>query len=254
MCPVAHTQYKINTFRHMKGELKIRDEIIGRRIGIFDVIRESDHRARDGHKLYHVKCCECGWESDLRKIQIEATTKCTHLYISGNLRSFNTYTWENQRIRSIFSGMKSRCYDPDDKNYQWYGAKGIEICDEWLRNPKLFEKWALENGYDDNLTIDRENENKDYCPENCRWITSNDNARYKSTTRIIDVDGESHTGREWADVLKIGTNVVNTYIRKYGEENTKEFIKRFLENPGEKPKKKSQSYYDLYMNQSDISC
>ena len=133
----------------MKGELKMKDKIIGKRIGIFDVLHESDHRAKDGHKLYHIKCCECGWESDLRKIQIETTTKCTHLYISGNLRSFNTYTWENQRIRSIFSGMKSRCYDPDDKNYQWYGAKGIEICDEWLRNPKLFEKWALENGYDD---------------------------------------------------------------------------------------------------------
>lgn len=232
----------------------MKDEIIGKRIGIFDVLHESDHRAKDGHKLYHVKCCECGWESDIRKIQIETTTKCTHLDISGNPRSFNTYTWDNQRIRNIFSGMKSRCYDPDDKSYRWYGAKGIKVCDEWLKNPKLFEKWALENGYDDNLTIDRENENKDYCPENCRWITGNDNAKYKSTTSLIDVDGEVHTGQDWARKLGFGQNQINTYIRKYGEDNTKEFIKKFLENPGEKPKIKTQSYYDLYMNQSDISC
>lgn len=232
----------------------MKDEIIGKRIGIFDVLHESDHRAKDGHKLYHVKCCECGWESDIRKIQIETTTKCTHLDISGNPRSFNTYTWENQRIRSIFKGMKSRCYDPDDKAYRWYGAKGIKICNEWLKNPKTFELWALVSGYNDNLTIDRKDETKDYCPENCRWITGNDNAKYKSTTSLIDVDGEVHTGQDWARKLGFGQNQINTYIRKYGEDDTKEFIKRYLVNPGMKPSRKNQSYYDLYMSQGEISC
>lgn len=231
----------------------MKDEIVGTRIGIFDVICESDHRTKDGHKLYHVRCCKCGWESNLRKAQIATTTKCTHLDISGKRRDFNTYIWGNQRIKAIFKGMKSRCYDPDDKSYRWYGEKGIRICDEWMSNPKAFELWALENGYDDNLSIDRKDETKDYCPENCRWITSNNNSKYKSTTRIIDVNGESHTGREWADVLNVGTNVINTYIRKYGEENTKEFIKKYLNNPREKPKKKTQSYYDLYMNDNNIS-
>lgn len=232
----------------------MKEEIIGTHIGIFDVLCESDHRAKDGHKLYHVRCCECGWESDMRKTQIEATTKCAHLDIAGNTRIFNTYTWENQRIKNIFSGMKSRCYDSNDKNYRWYGEKGIKICDEWMNSPKTFESWAIKNGYDDNLTIDRIDETKNYCPENCRWITGVNNAKYKSTTRLIEVDGEIHTGREWADVLDVGTNMINTYIREYGEDNTKEFIKKYLRNPGIKPNRKNQSYYDLYMNDNNISC
>lgn len=231
----------------------MKDEIIGKRIGIFDVLCESDHRSKDGHKLYHVKCYECGWESDLRKTQIETTAKCTHLDISGNPRSFNTYTWENQRIRSIFSGMKSRCYDSNDKAYRWYGAKGIKICDEWINNPKSFEEWAFENGYKDDLTIDRIHEDKDYCPDNCRWITRKDNAKYKSTTSLIEVNGEVHTGQDWARRLGFGQNRINIYVREHGEDNTKEFIKRYLENPKKKPKSK-QSCYDLYMNQNNISC
>lgn len=232
----------------------MKDEIIGTRIGIFDVIYECNYKSNDGHKVYHVKCCECGYETDMRKSDAKRAHICAHLDINGNFKNFNLYTWENQRIKNIFKGMKSRCYDSNDKAYRWYGAKGIKICDEWMNNPKTFELWAVRNGYDDNLTIDRKDETKDYCPENCRWITANDNSKYKSTTRLIEVDGEAHTGREWADVLNVGTNIINKYIREYGEENTKEFIKKFLENPGEKPKIKTQSYYDLYMNQDEISC
>ena len=50
--------------------------------------------------------------------------------------------------------MKQRCYNPNEKSYKWYGAKGIKICDEWINSPKSFEEWSLQNGYNDNLTID----------------------------------------------------------------------------------------------------
>lgn len=128
-------------------------------------------------------------------------------------------------------------------------AKGIKVYQEWVDNPWLFEKWALENGYDDSLTIDRINENKNYCPENCRWVSRKDNAKYKSTTRLIEVNNQSHTGREWADVLCVGTNLINGYIRFYGLDDTKEFIKRFLENPSLRNKAEhGQSLFDLYMS------
>ena len=147
--------------------------------------------------------------------------------------------------------MKSRCYNKEDKNYRWYGAKGIKICDEWLDNPKAFEEWAMNHGYSDNLTIDRKDENKNYCPENCTWVTLENNSKYKSTTSLVEVDGEIHTGREWSEKLGLGINVINTYIRKYGEKNTKEFIRCYLNNPGCKPKN-AQSYYDLYINGQDL--
>jgi hypothetical protein len=72
--------------------------------------------------------------------------------------------------------MKSRCSDPKQDSYRYYGARGISVCDEWL-NFKNFMKWAFENGYKDNLTIDRKNSSKNYEPSNCRWLSLEENSR-----------------------------------------------------------------------------
>lgn len=91
--------------------------------------------------------------------------------------------------------------------------------------------------------------NKDYSPDNCRWVSNEYNAKYKSTTNIITVNGECHTGHDWAKILNIGTNVINTYIRLYGMDDTIEFIKRFLNNPElATMRKRNESFFDLYMS------
>lgn len=158
----------------------------------------------------------------------------------------------DERIKRIFRTMKQRCYNPNSKDYRWYGEKGIKICDEWLNNPKLFEEWSISHGYQEDLTIDRIDENKGYYPENCRWITRQDNTKYKSTTSLINVNGEIHTGKEWSYILNLGTNTINKYIRKYGLVNTIEFIKRYKANPNLQRNCMNQSYYDLYMNDVNI--
>lgn len=193
--------------------------------GIYTITELMDYRSKDGHLLYKGICNECGHEKIARYSAFqEITEKCTHLNILGEQKEQFSFT--NERLRSIFKKMIDRCYNENCKDYRWYGAKGVSIYEEWLRNPSLFEKWALSNGYKNNLTIDRKNSNKDYCPENCRWITGSNNSKYKSTTRLIEVDGETHTGREWADILDIGTNVINTMLRKFSEEQVKEFIRK----------------------------
>ena len=221
------------------------NDIVGTRIGIYDVLYECEGKTNDGHKLYHVKCSKCGWETDMMKRSIKRATQCKHISVNGNYINYQV-GWKNKRIASIFSGMKDRCYNSNCKDYSKYGGKGIKICDEWLNNSTLFELWSLDNGYSDQLTIDRIDGNKDYSPNNCRWIPLEDNARYKSTTSLITVNNETHTGRNWAKILGIGTNKINEYIRKHGLNNTIQFIERYLKNPGLKPKNK-QSYYDLYM-------
>lgn len=226
------------------------DNIVGKQINIFDVLYECDFKTKDGHKMYHVKCRCCQWEGDMKKHCIRRTTSCKHVDITGKYIDYNL-RWKSKRLKSIFGHMKQRCYNVENKDYRWYGNKGIRICDEWINNPKLFEEWSFNNGYSDNLTIDRKDENKDYSPDNCRWITLETNTKYKSTTSLIEVNGETHTGREWAEMLGLGTNVINTYVRKYGQENTIEFIQRFMVNPSLKPKV-SQSYYDLYMDNQSL--
>lgn len=83
------------------------------------------------------------------------------------------------RLYDIFCGMKSRCYNPNNQHYKYYGAKGITVCDEWTgeNGVQLFIEWALSNGYNENLTIDRINPEGDYSPNNCRWVTQSENSR-----------------------------------------------------------------------------
>lgn len=223
------------------------NDIVGTRIGIYDVLYECEEKTNDGHKLYHVKCTKCGWESNMQKSHIDRAKKCNHVGLGGVYSATTSdFVWQNKRLQNIFKGMKRRCYSEECRDYRWYGAKGIKVCDEWLNNPQSFESWALSNGYNDTLTIDRKEEDKDYCPNNCQWILLENNSKYKSTTSLINVDGEIHTGKDWATILGFGANQINKYVRKYGLDNTIEFIRRYKSDDTLIPKKK-QSYYDLYM-------
>ena len=226
------------------------DNHVGETYGIYTLIEFLNEKDKYGHYLYKGKCKICGYETVRPFSHFSApsaiTNNCKHLDRNGNYYNFNKYNWSNERIGSIFNGIKDRCYNKNNKSYKWYGEKGVKVCKEWIDNPKLFENWALSNGYKDNLTIDRIDENKDYCPENCRWVTNINNAKYKSTTSLIEVDGETHTGKDWAKILGFGINLINNYIRKYGLENTIKFIKKYQANPTLEPKG-NQSYYDLYM-------
>ena len=205
----------------------------------------------DGHALYKGICNKCGFERIAKLSDLKATVKCTHIRIDGEIVTNISY-WDNQRLRIIFGGMKDRCYNINCKDFRWYGAKGVKICKEWMDNPKLFEEWALSNGYYDGLTIDRMDSEKDYSPSNCRWISLENNARYKSTTSSICVNDTTHSGKEWSKILNLGINTINRYVREYGIDNTIEFIKRRIENPSIQ-RKPGESYYALYMLNKNIN-
>lgn len=220
---------------------------IGETAGIFTIVERMPYKYKDNHALYRGICNECGFERIAKYSDLKESTKCTHIRMDGKV-GFCKTSWSNNRIKKIFHGMKQRCYNKESSTYRWYGAKGIQVCNEWMDNPLSFEEWAIQNGYDDDLTIDRIDEDKGYSPDNCRWIPNPQNAKYKSTTSLINVNGEEHTGRDWSGILGLGTNVINTYVRRYGLDNTIEFIKRYMENPNLRPFNRNQSIYSLYMN------
>lgn len=111
----------------------------------------------------------------------------------------------NERLHRIWNNMKNRCYNPNFEKYSIYGAHGIKMCQSWKDNYIVFKAWALNNGYSDNLSIDRIDVNGNYCPENCRWATphqqcTNQNRRKDNKTGFV---GVCHSGNKFAAGIRI---------------------------------------------------
>lgn len=117
-------------------------------------------------------------------------------------------------LRGIYRGMKARCYEPNCKSYKYYGEKGIGICKEWLEDYHSFEKWALENGYNNNLSIDRIDNDKWYCPENCHFVTVKEQANNTSRNHLITYKGKTQSLALWCDELGLCYNKVKIRINR----------------------------------------
>lgn len=221
---------------------------IGKSCGIYDVLYECDYKDRYGKRLYRVRCRECGWETDCRKIDVCGfSQKCSHVSYAGRYRRYIAKNgWNDKRLEVIYKGMRGRCYNEKNPNYRYYGGKGVRIYDGWLDEPESFEDWAIDNGYEEGLSIDRIDPDGDYSPSNCRWVSGEDNARYKSTTRNMKMgDGEVYSGRELAKRLHIGTNAINKMMRKYPEEKVMEFVNEREKNMNKKRSGK-MSWFEVY--------
>lgn len=185
------------------------------------ILEYTGKKKADGHKIYEVQCPYCGYKKEATLGMLYyANPNCNHVIIKAK--------WPNENLRIIYKHMLKRCYRESCKDYRWYGAKGITIYDIWKDNPQEFIKWALANGYEEGLTIDRIDSNKDYCPENCRWITREENAKFKSTTNIYTVNGISDSGKGWARTLHRGKNFVNRYAKNHTKEETELYISELL--------------------------
>ena len=110
--------------------------------------------------------------------------------------------------------MKSRCYNPNATHYKRYGGRGIQICNKWRNDFKAFYDWAMKNGYEDGLTIDRIDVNGDYEPSNCRWVTDNEQARNTSTNKIFTINNESKSLIEWCEIYNINYRTVQDRLSR----------------------------------------
>lgn len=107
-----------------------------------------------------------------------------------------------ERLYSIWTGMHERCTNPKSPAYEYYGGRGITICEDWDYYSK-FCAWAWNSGYSDDLSLDRINVNGNYEPRNCRWATSKEQANNKRTNKYIEYNGELFTAAEWSAITAI---------------------------------------------------
>lgn len=126
------------------------------------------------------------------------------------------------RLYHIWDGMKARCYNMNHVAYKNYGGRGISVCKDWRKNFESFYKWAIENGYQERLTIDRIDNDGDYCPQNCRWATYQEQSENRRNTVLLTVLGETKTISEWSAETGISKSCIR-YRSKSGWSEDKIF-------------------------------
>lgn len=112
--------------------------------------------------------------------------------------------------------MKTRCYNPNSKWFKYYGARGVTICDEWLSDSMKFILWAINNGYRDDLTIDRINVDGQYSPDNCQWIPKSEQSNNRTLKHQLTYNGETKSIADWSRETGLQWNIIYYRIHNCG--------------------------------------
>ena len=142
-----------------------------------------------------------------------------------NLKNIN---WYDENLKKKYDDIRKKCYNENDKDYRFYGGKGIKLCDKWLNNPQDFNDYFVSIGYTNSSTIGRRDTTKDFSEENCILTTASDVAKWKTTTTKITVNGITDSGKGWARRLNLSINHINKYVKKNGLRKTIEYIQSLL--------------------------
>ena len=156
-----------------------------------------DHNLRGGH----TKSCGCVTRTKLSLACYKHGEACHG---------------KKTRLYSIWCSMRDRCNSSADltkPNRRNYAARGICVCALWNDSYFAFRKWAMENGYSDKLTIDRIDNNKGYCPDNCRWIPFSQQSANRRCVRILEKNGEAHTLAEWSRITGIKDSAIRWRLK-----------------------------------------
>ena len=180
-------------------------DAIGKRYGRLTVIEIA---GKGSHNRTLMKCkCDCGNEKvvPFGNLNTGRSNSCGCLEREnyerlGNLNK--THGESKTRLYKEWKGMYTRCYNPNRHTYSNYGGRGIKVSEQW-KTFEEFKKWALSNGYSDNLSIDRIDVNGDYEPNNCRWITMKEQSLNKRNTIYVTYQGEKKPLKIWAKELNI---------------------------------------------------
>ena len=163
-------------------------DLTGKRFGKLVVLKRTQSD-KYGHSRW-ICLCDCGniKETSGDNLLRGFCSSCGCVQKEVVVKRSTIHNLCYTRVYNIWCGIKSRCSNKNETGYKNYGGRGISVCKEWLDKKngfKNFYDWAMSNGYTDGLTIDRIDVNGNYCPENCRWVTSKEQQNNKSTNIFI---------------------------------------------------------------------
>lgn len=209
----------------MKNNNKIKD-LTGQKFGRLTVIGMQPTETR---KTFWVCQCDCGNMKVVRSDSLQCGAIRSYgclkkeqdkknLVLGNGRRKFSETGFKvgGTRLYSIWQNMKGRCYNEHDARYERYGGRGIEVCEEWRSDFMKFHDWAVSHGYRDDLTIDRIDNDKNYCPENCRWATNKEQCNNRSTNIRIKIGNATKTLTEWCDIFQLDRSTIYARYKRNG--------------------------------------
>lgn len=119
------------------------------------------------------------------------------------------------KLYGIWNSMKDRCYNTNCKRFKDWGGRGIAVCSEWRNDFMSFYNWSMANGYKEGLTLDRIDNNGNYEPYNCRWITTKQQARNRRSNINYTINGVTRCILEWCEILGLNPKTVYQRIHYY---------------------------------------
>ena len=174
-----------------------RIDITGQKFSHLTVLRYVGNDKR-GQSLWEC-LCDCG----NKKIVTGAKLRWGEIKSCGCAQHQGSHGLADSPIYNVWRTMKARCLNPNNHKYKRYGGRGITICDEWKDHFEMFYEWAIANGYAEGLSIDRIDNNGNYCPENCRWATAKEQSNNTHSNVFFTHDGQTHTIAQWAEICGI---------------------------------------------------
>lgn len=208
-------------------------DVIGKRFGKLIAVRQvDDYIAPNGNRHKKFMCkCDCGKTTlTLKDHLVSGKTKSCGCLRKEASKRMTTHGEIHTRLYRIWGNMVNRCTNPNNPAWDNYGGRGIIVCDEW-RSYENFRDWARANGYDNELTIDRINNDDGYYPDNCRWVSDRVQANNKRSNHLIEYNGVTKTMAEWAEVLGVSYRNLHNRIQSLGWSVDRAFNQPYRKSP-----------------------
>lgn len=185
--------------------------LTGQKFGRLTVL-DRLHNYHDKKQTHWLCVCDCGSLVEVFGFMLRNgnTKSCGCL----NKEIITTHDKSNTRLYNIWTLMKARCYNKNNRAYHNYGGRGIAVCDEWKDDFQAFYVWSIENGYVENLSIDRINNNGNYSSNNCRWVTRKQQNRNTRRNRMYTINGVTKCLQYWCDYYKLNRSTVCNRLSK----------------------------------------
>ena len=193
-----------------------RVDLTGRHFGRWLVIGINEYETSRGRGTYWNCACECENKSVVSSYALtHGLSKSCGCFKREKARPpvIVSHGQSNTRLYQIWKDMKGRCNRPTSARFYTHGARGISVCDEWMAF-EPFYKWAISNGYREDLTIDRIDNDGNYCPENCRWATPEEQGNNRRTNCFVEYNGKRLTIAELARLADININTLRQRLRR----------------------------------------